>query len=49
VFLFGYVVEYQSERYEKEDWFASRFVANATVTGDYDIFKQTIPPVVTGA
>lgn len=39
VFLFGYIVEHQSERYEKGDWFASSFVTNVTVTDDYYIFE----------
>ena len=39
VFLFGYVVEHQSEQYEKGDWFSSSFIVNVTVTDDYYIFQ----------
>lgn len=39
VFLFGYIVEHQSEQYENGDWFASSFIVNVTVTDDYYIFQ----------
>lgn len=39
VFLFGYVVEHQSDEYSQGDWFASSFLTNVTVTNDYYVFE----------
>ncbi|MFT6216827.1 MAG: hypothetical protein ACJAS3_003245 [Roseivirga sp.] len=38
VFLFGYVVEHQSDEYSQGDWFASSFIINVQATTDYYIF-----------
>jgi hypothetical protein len=38
-FLWGYVVEHNSDNYSKGDWFASSFIVNAQVCNDYYFFE----------